>query len=185
MEELKRTLGKTDLGFSMGNPSTMFKPGGLKFLKDFKEFALRGNVLDMAIGIIMGVAFGRIVTSFVEDILMPPLGLLLGRSDASNLFISLSRQHYDTLAAAKAAGVATINYGIFFNATLNFLLVAFAIFMLVRQVNRFKRMQEEAQASPAAPAQRECPSCLSMVPAKAIRCAYCTSALEAVKPTAA
>jgi large conductance mechanosensitive channel len=184
MEELKRTFDKVDLGFSMGNPATVFKPGGLKFLKDFKEFALRGNVLDMAIGIIMGVAFGRIVTSFVEDIMMPPLGLLMGRSDASNLFISLSREHYSTLAAAKAAGVATINYGVFFNAAMNFLLVAFSIFLLVRQINRFKRLQEAQPAQPG-PVQRECPACLSMVPALATRCAYCTSALEAAKTTAA
>src|SRR5574341_2528197 len=102
-------------------------------LKEFKEFAMRGNVLDMAVGVIIGAAFGKIVTSFVEDILMPPLGLLLGKVDFSNLFVSLSGQHYDTLAAAKAAGAATVNYGVFFNHVFNFLIVAFAIFLLIKQ----------------------------------------------------
>ena len=110
-------------------------------LRDFKEFAVRGNVLDMAIGIILGVAFGKIVTSLVDDIVMPPLGLLLGRVEFSNLFVSLTGQHFPTLAAAKASGAPTINYGLFLNSVFNFVIVAFAIFMLVRQVNRFRREQ--------------------------------------------
>src|SRR2546428_427901 len=105
--------------------------------KEFKEFAMRGNVLDMAVGIVIGAAFGKIVTSFVGDILMPPLGLLLGQVDFSNLFISLSGQTYPSLAAAKAAGAATVNYGVFLNTVLDFVIVAFAIFVLIRQVNRF------------------------------------------------
>src|SRR5579884_3211325 len=109
-QDLGSPLNK-NLPFHMGNPSTFFKQGGPKILKDFKEFALRGNVMDMAIGLIMGVAFGRIVTSFVQDILMPPIGLFIGHRDSSNLFLALSRTHYATLAGAKAAGIATINYG--------------------------------------------------------------------------
>src|SRR6266436_612732 len=105
-------------------------------IKEFKEFAMRGNVLDMAVGIIIGAAFGQIVNSFVQDILMPPIGRLLGRVDFSNLFLSLSGVHYDTLTAAKAAGAATVNYGLFLNTVINFLIVAFAVFLLVRQVNR-------------------------------------------------
>src|SRR6204780_112261 len=105
--------------------------------KEFKEFAMRGNVLDMAVGIIIGAAFGKIVTSFVEDVMMPPLGRLVGPVDFTNRFISLSPAHYDTVAAAKAAGVATLNYGIFLNNVINFLIVAFAIFLLVRSVNRW------------------------------------------------
>lgn len=143
-------------------------------LKEFKEFAMRGNVLDMAIGIILGVAFGKIVTSFVEDILMPPIGRLIGKADFANMFLSLSRQHFDTLAAAKAAGAATINYGVFLNTVINFLLVTFAIFLLVRQVNRIKRQPE---AVPAA-TTKECPYCLSSISIKATRCAHCTSELN-------
>ena len=145
-------------------------------LKEFKEFAMRGNVLDMAVGIIIGAAFGKIVGSFVEDILMPPLGMLLGKMDFSNLFVSLTGQSYPSLAAAKAAGAATINYGIFFNHVFNFLIVAFAIFLLIKQVNRLKR--EEA-AAPAAPTTKDCPYCLSTIPVKAMRCAHCTADLKA------
>jgi large conductance mechanosensitive channel len=143
-------------------------------LKEFKEFALRGNVLDMAIGIILGVAFGKIVTSFVEDLLMPPLGLLIGK-DFSNLFLSLTGRHFDNLAAAKAAGAPTLNYGVFANNILNFLIVAFAIFLRVRQVNRFKR-----QAPAAAPTTRECPFCCAAIPLKASRCSSCTSEVPRV-----
>jgi large conductance mechanosensitive channel len=142
--------------------------------KEFKEFAMKGNVLDMAVGIVIGAAFGGIVTSFVNDVLMPPLGRLLGHMDFSNLFISLNGQHYDTIAAAKAAGAATLNYGLFINAVVNFLIVAFAIFLLVRAVNRMRK-QEPA----AAPTTRDCPRCLSSVPLKATRCAFCTSDLSA------
>ena len=143
-------------------------------IKEFKEFAMRGNVLDMAVGIIIGAAFGQIVTSFVQDILMPPIGRLLGHVDFSNLFLSLSGVHYDTLAAAKAAGAATVNYGLFLNTVINFLIVAFAVFLLVRQVNRLA-----AKPAPA-PTIRECPYCLSAVPVKATKCAHCTSELRAL-----
>ena len=139
--------------------------------KEFKEFALRGNVLDMAIGILIGAAFGKIITSFVDDILMPPLGMLLGKVDFSNLFFSLTGKPYETLAAAKAAAAPTINYGLFLNSGSNFLIVAFAIFLLIRQVNRLKR------APPAAPLTKDCPRCLSAIPLKATRCAHCTSDL--------
>jgi large conductance mechanosensitive channel len=143
--------------------------------KEFKEFAMRGNVLDMAVGIIIGAAFGKIIGSFVEDILMPPIGRMVGRVDFSNLFISLSGQHYDTLAAAKAAGAATINYGVFLNTMVNFLIVAFAIFLLVQQVNRLKRKPE---VQPRAATTKECPYCCSSIALQATRCAYCTSELR-------
>jgi large conductance mechanosensitive channel len=138
-------------------------------LKEFKEFAMRGNVLDMAVGIIIGAAFGKIITSFVADILMPPLGLLLGKVDFSSLFISLSGQ-YPSLAAAKAAGAPTLNYGLFLNTVLDFVIVAFAVFMLIKQVNRFL-----PKPAPAPASTRECPRCLSAIPLKATRCAHCTS----------
>ena len=144
--------------------------------KEFKEFTLRGNVIDLAIGVIIGAAFGKIVTSFVNDILMPPVGLLLGKVDFSNLFINLSGQPYGSLEEAQAAGAATINYGLFINTVLDFVIVAFVIFLLVRQVNRMRR---EREAPPAEPTTRECPYCLSAVPLKATRCPHCTSELEA------
>lgn len=140
-------------------------------LKEFKDFAMKGNVLDLAVGVIIGGAFGKIVASFVSDILMPPIGLLLGKVDFSNLFITLSGKTYPTLAQAKAAGAVTMNVGLFINALFDFSIVAFAIFMLVKQVNRWR----EAPA-PAAPT-KECPYCLSKVPEKATRCAFCTSEL--------
>ena len=142
-------------------------------IKEFKEFAMRGNVLDLAVGIVIGAAFGQIVNSFVQDMLMPPVGRLLGHVDFSNLFVSLSGAHYDTVAAAKAAGAATINYGLFLNTVINFLIVAFAVFLLVRQVNRLAPKPAPA----AAPATRDCPYCLSAVPVKATKCAHCTSDL--------
>jgi large conductance mechanosensitive channel len=142
--------------------------------KEFKEFVMRGNVMDMAIGIILGAAFGKIVTSLVGDILMPPIGLILGHVDFANLFIGLSGQHYDTLAAAKTAGVASINYGLFLNTVIDFTIVAFVIFMLVKQVNKLKR-----PAPVPAPSMRECPFCLSAIPLKASRCSYCTSEVKA------
>jgi large conductance mechanosensitive channel len=120
-------------------------------LKEFKEFAMRGNVLDMAVGIIIGAAFGKIVSSLVEDVIMPPIGLLLGKVDFSNLFLTLSGQSHPTVEAAKAAGAVTLNYGIFFNTIINFLIVAFAIFLLIKQVNRLTAKKEEAPAAPAAP----------------------------------
>jgi len=142
-------------------------------LKEFREFAMKGNVVDLAVGIVIGVAFGKIVTSFVSDILMPPLGLLLGRVDFSGLFINLSATHYNTLAEAKAAGAATLNYGVFLNTVINFLIVAFAVFLLVRQVNRLM-----PKPAPAPAATRDCPYCLSAVPAKATKCSQCTSELR-------
>lgn len=142
--------------------------------KEFKEFVMRGNVLDMAIGIIIGAAFGKIVSSFVSDILMPPVGLFVGKADFSGLFIDLSGNAHPTLAAAKAAGAATINYGVFLNTVLDFLIVAFAIFLLIRQINRMKR---EPQAAPVAPSTKACPHCLSSIHLEATRCAYCTAML--------
>ncbi|MBI3976007.1 MAG: large conductance mechanosensitive channel protein MscL [Armatimonadetes bacterium] len=143
-------------------------------LKEFKEFALRGNLLDLAIGLILGTAFGKIVTSFVNDILMPPVGLLLGRVNFTNLFVNLTRRDYPTLAAAREAGAATINYGIFLNAILDFVIVAFVIFLLIRQVNRLRRRGETPSTS------KECPYCFTVIPIKANRCPNCTSALPAV-----
>ena len=141
-------------------------------LQEFKEFTMRGNVLDMAIGVIICAAFGKIITSFVNDILMPPIGLLLGGVDFSNLFVNLSGQPYGSLEEAQAAGAATINYGLFLNTVLDFIIVAFVIFLLIRQVNRLKR---EPEALPAEPTTKECPYCLSTIPIKATRCPYCTS----------
>ncbi len=145
-------------------------------LKEFKEFIMRGNVLDMAVGIIIGVAFGKIITSLVDDILMPPVGLLLGKVDFTNLFINLSAKDYSTtLAAAKAAGAPTINYGVFINTVLNFIIIAFVIFLVIRQVNRAKR---EAEQPAAPPATKECSYCLSSIPLKATRCPHCTSEIK-------
>ncbi len=146
-------------------------------LKEFKEFAMRGSVLDMAIGIIIGAAFGKIVSSFVSDVLMPPIGLLLGNVDFSNLFINLSGTPYSTLAEAKAAGAAVIRYGVFLNTVLDFVIVAFVIFLLIRQVNRLKRQPEVAAA---APTTKVCAYCLSTIPIKATRCPHCTSELKSV-----
>ena len=140
--------------------------------KEFKEFAMKGNVLDMAVGIIIGAAFGKIISSFVADVLMPPIGLLLGNMDFSNLFISLSKQSFESIAAAKQAGAATINYGVFLNTVIDFLIVAFAIFLLIKQVNRLKK-----QPAPPAPSTKECPHCISAIPIKASRCPNCTSQL--------
>lgn len=138
--------------------------------KEFKEFAMKGNVLDLAIGIIIGAAFGRIVTSLVNDIIMPPIGLLLGRINFADMFVSLSGTPYSTLAAAKEASAATLNYGLFINEVINFLIVAFAVFLVVRQINKMKKPAPVVQ-----PATRECPHCLSAIPLKASRCAFCTS----------
>jgi large conductance mechanosensitive channel len=145
-------------------------------LKEFKEFAMRGNVLDMAIGIIIGAAFGKIITSFVNDMLMPPIGLVLGKVDFSNLFVNLSGKTYDTLAAAKAASAPTINYGQFLNTVIDFVIVAFAIFLLIRQVNRLQRKPE---APPPAPTTKDCPYCFSNIAIRATRCPNCTSELRA------
>ena len=145
-------------------------------LKEFKEFAMRGNVLDMAVGVIIGGAFGKIVSSMVSDILMPPLGLVLGKVDFSSLFVDLSGTRPASLAAAKQAGAPTINYGVFLQAMFDFLIVAFVIFLLIKQVNRF---MAKPAAPPADPTTRECPRCCSMIPLKATKCAHCTSDLKA------
>jgi large conductance mechanosensitive channel len=141
-------------------------------LKEFKEFAMRGNVIDMAVGVIIGGAFGKIVTSFTNDMLMPPIGLLLGKVDFSNLFLNLSGSPYPSLAEAKKAGVATINYGVFVNNVIDFVIVAFVLFIMIRQINRFLA---PAPAPPGPPTTKECPYCLSQIAIKATRCAHCTS----------
>jgi large conductance mechanosensitive channel len=153
--------------------------GGMKMLKDFKEFIIRGNVVDMAIGIVIGAAFGVIIKSLVEDVIMPPIGLLLGNVDFTNLFFILKdgavAGPYASLADAKKAGAVTINYGVFINTIISFLIIAFAIFLLVRNINKLKR---EEKAPPAVPTTKECPYCLSVIPIKATRCAHCTSELK-------
>ena len=141
--------------------------------KEFKEFATKGNVLDMAVGIIIGAAFGRIVASLVRDVLMPPIGLLLGKVDFSGLFLDLSGVGYATLELARAAKAPTINYGVFINSIIEFLIVAFAVFMLVKQVNRFKR--QEAPAAATAPDTHECPFCMTQISLRAKRCPACTA----------
>ena len=139
-------------------------------LKEFKDFAMKGNVLDMAIGVIIGGAFGKIVSSLVSDVLMPPLGLLMGKVDFSSLFINLPGTPQPSLTAAKAAGAPTINYGVFLQATFDFIIIAFVIFLLVKQVNRLKKPEPAA-----APTTKDCPHCLSTIPIKATKCAHCTS----------
>ena len=143
--------------------------------KDFKAFLTRGNVVDLAVALVLGTAFGAIVTSLVNDILMPPLGLALKRVDFASLFLSLTGQTFPSLAAAKAAGAPTINYGVFINTIINFVIVAFAMFLVVRQVVRLY-----PPAPAAAPDTRECPFCLSAIPRRATRCSHCTSAVTAV-----
>jgi large conductance mechanosensitive channel len=147
--------------------------------KEFKEFAVKGNVVDMAVGIVIGAAFGSIVTSFVNDVIMPPIGLLLGNVDFTNLFLVLKEGKlpapYEGLAAAKAAGAVTMNIGVFINTIISFLIVAFAVFLVVKNVNRLKR---EEKAPPAAPSTKECPFCLSAIPIKAVRCPHCTSEVK-------
>jgi len=146
--------------------------------KEFKEFAMRGNVVDMAVGIVIGAAFGGIVNSFVSDIIMPPIGLVLGSVDFSSLFLVLkegkSAGPYESLAAAKAAGAVTLNYGVFVNTIISFLIIAFAVFFLIRNVNRMKKKEE----APAVAATKECPFCLSTIPLKAVRCPHCTSEVK-------
>ncbi len=147
--------------------------------KEFKEFAMKGNVVDMAVGIIIGVAFGVIVKSLVADILMPPIGLLLGDVDFTNLFLVIkhgaSAGPYESLDAAKEAGAVTINYGVFINTIISFIIVAFAIFLVVRYINKLKRKEE---APPAEPTTKECPYCFSTIHIKAVRCAECTSEIK-------
>lgn len=143
--------------------------------KDLKAFILRGNVLDLAVGIIIGAAFGKIVTSLVSDVIMPPIGLLLGKVDFSSLYINLSGQRYESLAAARAAGAATINYGAFISMVLDFLIVAVVVFFLVRGVSK---LMPKSRETPPVPSTKDCPFCLSAVPLKATRCPHCTSQLS-------
>jgi large conductance mechanosensitive channel len=151
-------------------------------LKEFREFAMRGSVVDMAVGIIIGAAFGAIVSSFVADVLMPPIGLLLGHIDLSNYFLVLKHGvmpgPYASLAAAKQAGAVTLNIGVFINAVISFLIVAFSVFLVIRWINRLKRKKE---APAAAPTTKECPFCFSVIPLKASRCPHCTSELGAIE----
>ncbi|HZO80120.1 MAG TPA: large-conductance mechanosensitive channel protein MscL [Candidatus Binataceae bacterium] len=142
-------------------------------LKEFKEFALRGSVIDMAVGIIVGAAFNGVVKSLVDNVIMPPIGVLLGRVDFSDLFINLSRNQYPSLDAAKKAGAATIAYGVFINSVINFIIVAFAVFILVRQINRLYKQ------APPPPTTRDCPYCATAIPIAAVRCPHCTSELKA------
>ncbi len=147
--------------------------------KEFKEFAIRGNVIDMAVGIIIGAAFGTIIKSLVDDVIMPPIGLLLGNVDFSNLFAVIKAGKvigpYETLAAAKAAGAVTVNIGVFLNTIISFVIVAFSVFLVIKQINALKRKEV---AAPAIPTTKDCPHCLSAIPIKASRCPHCTSDLK-------
>lgn len=149
-------------------------------LKEFKEFAVKGNMVDMAVGIVIGAAFGGIIKSLVADVLMPPIGLLLGNVDFSNLFLVLKEGStlgpFATIDAAKEAGAVTLNYGLFVNTIVNFLIIAFSIFFVVRAINRAKRQEEAPSAEPTT---KDCPHCLSAIPIKATRCGHCTSELKA------
>jgi large conductance mechanosensitive channel len=145
-------------------------------LKEFKTFIMRGNVLDLAVAVIIGGAFGKIVSSLVNDVLMPPIGLVVGKVDFSSLYLNLSGEAYATLAEAQKAGAPIIKYGMFINAVIDFVIVAFVIFMVVRLANRLQMKKAEA---PAAPTTKECPLCLSVIPIKATRCAHCTADLKA------
>jgi len=142
-------------------------------LKAFKEFAMRGSVVDLAIGVIIGAAFGKIVSSLVDDVIMPPIGRLLGHVDFSNLFLNLGDKSFDTLAAAKAAGAPTLNYGLFLNTVINFLIVAFSVFLVVYQVNRWTKKP----AAPPTPTTKDCPQCAMSIPIAARRCGHCTTQL--------
>ncbi len=142
--------------------------------KEFKEFAMKGSVIDLAIGVIIGGAFGTIVSSLVEDIIMPLVGMVLGNVDFSNLFIILGDGEFTTIQAAKEAGVATLNYGLFINNIINFLIIAFSIFIVIRQINQIKRKEE----APAEITTKQCPFCLSEIPLKASRCPHCTSVVD-------
>jgi large conductance mechanosensitive channel len=141
--------------------------------KEFRDFVMRGNVVDLAIGVVIGAAFGKIVSSLVEDVMMPPIGRLLGHIDFSALFINLGDKSYETLAAAKAAGAPTLNYGIFLNTVINFVIVAFCVFLVVQQVNRWTKKP----ASATAPTTKECPQCAMTIPITAKRCGHCTAQL--------
>ncbi|QEM68304.1 large conductance mechanosensitive channel protein MscL [Geobacter sp. FeAm09] len=142
-------------------------------LKEFKEFALKGSVIDLAVGIIIGAAFNKVVQSLVTDIIMPPVGLLVGKMDFSSLFINISGKTYETLAEAKKAGAATINYGLFINTLVDFTIMAFVVFLMVKQINRLRR-----EGTPAPATTKDCPFCLSAIPLAATRCSHCTSTVE-------
>lgn len=141
-------------------------------LKEFKKFAMKGNVMDLAIGVVIGGAFGKIVTSLVNDIIMPLVGMLVGKVDFSNLFISLNGERYTSLAEAKAAGAATLNYGIFINNIIDFLIISFSIFLVIRQANRFKKPEDTSITT------KKCPYCITEIPLEATRCPHCTSKIE-------
>ena len=145
-------------------------------LQEFKEFALRGNVIDLAIAVIIGRSGGEIISSLVSDIIMPPIGLFLGNADFRDLFVNLSEGRYETLAAAEEAGAITINYGVFINTIVDFLIIALVLFLIVRQVNRLQKEAEEEK--PEEPTTKECPYCLSTIPLGATRCPHCTAELE-------
>jgi large conductance mechanosensitive channel len=145
------------------------KEDEMSVAKEFKEFALKGNVIDLAVGVVIGAAFGKIITSFVDNIIMPPVGLLFGKHDLSDYFVTLSGGHYESIAQAKAAGAATLNYGLFANAVFYFLLVALALFLVIRYINRMKQKPAEAVAKNV----RDCPECLSPIPIDARRCKFC------------
>jgi large conductance mechanosensitive channel len=153
---------------------TCFTKKGGTMLKEFKEFIMKGNVLDLAVAFIIGAAFVKIITSLVNDILMPPIGLLLGNVDFSNLFVSLSGKTYTSLTEAQTAGAATINYGVFINNIIGFLIIAFVVFLIVRAANRLQNIKPKEKIEPTT---KECPFCLSVIPVKATRCAHCTSEL--------
>lgn len=151
-----------------------------KTFKEFREFAVKGNMIDLAVGIIIGAAFSGIVNSLVNDVIMPPIGLLLGKVDFTNLFITLSGQHFNTVAEAKAGGAVTLNYGIFINTIISFLIVAFAVFILVKQINRLRRGLEKP-AEEQAPSTKPCPYCKSVINIEAVKCPQCTSDLAIQK----
>ncbi|WP_194191416.1 large conductance mechanosensitive channel protein MscL [Clostridium chrysemydis] len=146
--------------------------------KDFKEFAMKGNVMDMAIGVVVGGAFGKIVTSLVNDIIMPLVGLLVGKIDFSNLYINLSGKEYPSLQAAKAAGAATINYGMFLNNLINFLIIAFSIFFVIRQLGKIRSLTSKKEEEVVEETEKECPFCFSKINIEATRCPHCTSVLK-------
>ena len=145
-------------------------------LKEFKAFIMRGNVIDLAVAVIIGAAFGKIISSLVSDVLMPPIGLIMGKVDFSSLYLNLSGTPYPSMAAAKAAGAATINYGLFINATIDFVIVAFVLFMVIRTANRMQAAMAKPAAA-AAPTTKDCPHCAMPIPVAAKRCGHCTSNL--------
>src|SRR5258708_34217686 len=176
--DARRCFGKNRLiNLTKGSASHTHRPIGgriMSILSEFKEFAIKGNVIDLAVGFVVGASFQKIVTSFTSDILMPPIGLALGGVDFSNLFINLSSKHYPTIAAAKAAGAPTLNVGLFINTIIDFLIIAFAVFLLVKWVNHLTGADRPAPVS-----TKQCPYCLTDIPIGATRCPHCTSELKA------